>query len=179
MTTEDLGLIRGSCFIPDEFGTKLVGPQGRVHNPPIGWLGVYEKAMKVDLHFPLHTFIVKLLDRYALSLAQIVPNSWHYIIGFLSLCNLHGRRLTVSLFRACFSLKRNPRTHKWWYISLRSNQKLLFGVPSSTHGWEECFFLIFVEQPWGFETTWCVPRIDQNRRVSLVREEEESFVYIF
>ena len=52
MTTTDLGAIRSSCFIP-------------------GGLGVYEEAMKVGLRFPLHPFVVMLLDRYALSLAQI------------------------------------------------------------------------------------------------------------
>ena len=69
MTVEDLRLIRGSCFIPGEFRTELAGPQGRVHNPLVGLLGMYEEAMKADLHFPLHPFIVKLLDRYDLNLA--------------------------------------------------------------------------------------------------------------
>ena len=108
MTVMDLDTIQSSSFIPGEFRVKLARPRERVHNPPTSRLGVSEEAMKASLHFLLHPFVVKLLDRYALSLAQIVPNSWCYIIGFLSLCSLHGRRITISQFWVCFSLKRYP-----------------------------------------------------------------------
>ena len=135
MTAMDLGMTQSSYFIPSEFRVKLARPRERIHNHPTNGMGVYEEAMKAGLCFPLHPFVVKLLDRYALSLVQIVSNSWRYIIGFLSLCYLHGRRLTVSLFWACFSLKRHPRARKWWYFSPRSNRKLMSGVSSSIHGW--------------------------------------------
>ena len=153
ITTMGLDTIQSSCFIPSEFHIELAIPQERVHNPLAGRMGVYEEAIKIGLYFPLHPFVVKLLDRYALSLAQTAPNSWHYIIGFLSLCSLYGRRLTVSLFRACFSLKRHSWDHKWWYFSSRSNRKLVSDIPSSIHRWKELFVFIFVEQPWRFDAT--------------------------
>ena len=102
MTVADLDTLGGSCFIPGEFHMVLARPQERVHNLPIGGLGIYEEALKAGLCFFLHPFVVKLIDRFALSLAQIASNSWCYIIGFLSLCNLHGQRPTLSLFRAFF-----------------------------------------------------------------------------
>ena len=72
MIAMDLGTIQISCFITSEFCIKLVRPQERVHNPPIDGLRIYEEAMKAGLHLPLNPFMVKLLDRYVLSLAQIV-----------------------------------------------------------------------------------------------------------
>ena len=153
MTAVDLGMIQSFCFIPSEFRVELARPRERVHNPPAGWLGVYEEAMRVSLRFPLHPFVVKLLDRYALSLAQIAPNSWHHIIGFLSLCSLHGRRLIMGLFWAYFSLKRYSQAHKLWYFFLQSNHKFMSRVPSFIHGCKEYFFFIHVEQPWRFEAT--------------------------
>ena len=119
LTIADLDTLRGFCFIPGEFHTVLARPQERVHNPPVGGLGIYEEALKAGLRFPLPPFVVKLVDRFALSLAQIAPNSWRYIVGFLSLCSLHGRRPTISLFRAFFSLKRHPLSGGLWYFSLR------------------------------------------------------------
>ena len=98
LTIAYLDALRGSCFIPSEFQMVLEGPQERVHNPPAGGVGVYEEALKVGLHFSLHPFVGKVLDRFALGMAQVASNSWCYIIGFLSLCSLHGRRPTVSLF---------------------------------------------------------------------------------
>ena len=105
MTIADHDTLWGSCFILGEFHMVLTGPQERVHHPPAGGLGIYEEALKAGLRFSLHPFVVKLVDRFALSLAQIAPNSWRYIIEFLSLCSMHGRRPTISLFRACFGLK--------------------------------------------------------------------------
>ena len=69
MTVEDLDTLWGSCFIPGEFQMILASPQERVHNPPAGGLGIYEAALKASLHFLLHPFVVKLIDRFALSLA--------------------------------------------------------------------------------------------------------------
>ena len=68
----------------------LTGPEERVHNPPTGGVRVYEEALKAGLHFSLHPFIGKVLSKFSLSMGQVAPNSWRYIIGFLSLCSLHG-----------------------------------------------------------------------------------------
>ena len=76
----------------------LMGPQGRVHALPTDSIGVYEVALKASLRFSLHPFMERLLERFELSLAQVTPNSWRYIIGFLSLCSLLGRCPILSLF---------------------------------------------------------------------------------
>ena len=75
MTSTDLRAIWSSCSTPSEFHIILKGPQERVHNTPTGGLGVYEEALKDDLHFTLHPFVLKMLDRYASSLPQIASNS--------------------------------------------------------------------------------------------------------
>ena len=108
LTSEDLGRIRGYCFIPSEFDLEVPGPSDRVHCPPVGWLGIYEDSLKAGLRFPIHPFVIKLLTEYNMCPAQIVPNSWRIIIGFLSLCLLHKRTPTVNLFRACYTLKAHP-----------------------------------------------------------------------
>ena len=112
----------------------FAGPQERVHAPLVGSIGVYEEALKADLRFPFHPFVERVLERFELGLSQVTPNSWCYIIGFLSLCYLLGRRPIIGLFRACFCLKRHPSNGGWWYFSLRSNYKLVLDVPSSIHG---------------------------------------------
>ena len=98
LTVADLDALRGSCFVPREFQLVLAGPQGRVHAPPVGSIGVYKEALKVGLRFPLHPFVGRVMERFELSLAQVMPNLWDYIIGFLSLYSLLGRRPTLGLF---------------------------------------------------------------------------------
>ena len=110
LTSEDIWRIRGYCFIPVEFDLEVPGPSDRVHCPPMGWLGIYEDSLKVGLRFPIHPFVIRLMTKYNMCLAQIAPNSWCIIIGFLSLCLLHKRNPTINLFRACYSMKSHPGT---------------------------------------------------------------------
>ena len=71
----DHDALRGSCFILGEFQMILEGPQGRVHAPLAGSIGVYEEALKAGLCFTLHPFVGRIMERFELSLAQVTPNS--------------------------------------------------------------------------------------------------------
>ena len=139
LTMSDLGRIHGYYFIPSQFDIELSSPVDQVHCPPIGWLEIYEDSLKAGLRFPFHPFVIKLMTQYNMCPAQIAPNSWRIIIGFLSLCLLHKRNPIVDLFRACYSLKGHP-DKDWWYFSLRKNLQFLRGIPSSVHRWKVQFF---------------------------------------
>ena len=108
LTMEDLRMIRGYCFIPSQFDLELARSIDRVHCPPSGRLGIYEESSKASLRFLFHPFVIKLMREYNLCPTKIAPNSWHVIIGFLSLCLLHKHNPTMCLFRACYSLKIHP-----------------------------------------------------------------------
>ena len=118
MTVIDLDTLWGFHFILTEFHMVLIGPEERVHTPLAGCVGVYEEAMKAGLHFFLHPFVKKVMERFFLSLAQVALNSWHYIVGFVCLCGLIGIQPNMGLFLSCFVLKRHPNGRGWWYFSL-------------------------------------------------------------
>ena len=134
MTLVDLDGLRSLYYIPGEFGLTLASSSDRVCFPPAGSIRVYEEALKASLHFLLHPFIKRVLERFSLGLAQIAPNSWRYIVRFICLCNLIGVRPTMGLFRSCYVLKRHPHGGGWWYFSPRSQRKVVLGVPSSILG---------------------------------------------
>ena len=98
MTLANLEGLRSLCFIPREFGLTLASTNDRIYFSPMGSVGVYEEAMKASLRFLLHPFIKKVLGRFCLCLAQIAPNSWRYIVGFVCLCGLIGIQPTIGLF---------------------------------------------------------------------------------
>ena len=75
LTRDDLEMFRRYYFIPVDFEIKLFDLGGRVDRPPVGCLGVYEEALKADLHFSLHSFVVQLMNVYHLLPAQIMSNS--------------------------------------------------------------------------------------------------------
>ena len=130
MTVIDLETLRSFCFIPDEFRLVLATSGERVHVPPVGCIGVYEEAVKAGLRFFLHPFVKRVMERFFLSLAQVAPNSWHYIVRFVCLCRMLSRPPTLGLFWTCFSLKRHPHGGGWWYFSPRSQRRIVLGVPS-------------------------------------------------
>ena len=76
----------------------LAASEERVHVLSMGCVGVYEEAMMANLRFLLHPFMKRVIDRFFLSLAQVASNSWHYIIGFVCLCNMLDRRPTLGMF---------------------------------------------------------------------------------
>ena len=76
LAVDDLGMAQGFCFIPAKFGVELARPKERVHQPPLGRLGIYEEALKAGLRFSLHPFIIKLIKDLTLNPSQTVPNSW-------------------------------------------------------------------------------------------------------
>ena len=67
LTRNDLRALRGFYFIPSDFRITLFGPGGRIDRPLEGCLGVFEEALKPDLCFFLHKFIVQLMNVYRLS----------------------------------------------------------------------------------------------------------------
>ena len=75
MTLADLEGLRSLYFIPEEFGLTLASINDRICFSSVGSVRVYEEAMKASLHFLLHPFIKRVLERFCLCLAQIAPNS--------------------------------------------------------------------------------------------------------
>ena len=110
--------------------------------------------------------------------AQIAPNSWRIIIGFLSLCLLHKRNPTVNLFRACYSLKAHPDSD-WWYFSPKKGLQFIRGAPSSVHGWKTHFLFMRHDFPWRFDINWREPfNCVMNEAPALTKDEEESLAYL-
>ena len=75
MTLADLEGLRSLYYIPGESGLTLASSSDRVCFPLMGSVGVYEETLKAGLRFLLHPFIKRVLERFSLGLAQIVPNS--------------------------------------------------------------------------------------------------------
>ena len=88
MTTADLEKLQSFCFILGEFGLILASSDDRIHVPPMGCVEIYEKVVKAGLRFPLHPFVKRVMERFSLSLAQVAPNSWRYIVRFMCLCGM-------------------------------------------------------------------------------------------
>ena len=69
MTAADLETLQDFYFILGEFWLVLTTSGKRVHVSPVGYIRVYEEAVKAGLHFFLHPFVKRVMERFFLSLA--------------------------------------------------------------------------------------------------------------
>ncbi len=166
LSEEELELIRSRFFFQPGFRLETAGPEDRVTQPPPGRIAVYRETLWAGLRFPAHEFVSNLLAEYQLVPAQLAPNSWRTIIGFLSLCLGHGIPISVGLFRRCFLLKKNPADVGWLYFAFRGGMSLFRGAPSSIHEWKRKFFFLASAAPWGFEPRWGHPRLKALNKLS-------------
>ncbi|THU58481.1 hypothetical protein C4D60_Mb03t14740 [Musa balbisiana] len=84
-----------------------------------GWAeatAVVVYAFEAGLRLPLHPVISSCVSWWRVSLSQIAPNSWRYLVAFLGECHYAGITPTRSLFLSCFHLSKGSGGY---YLSTR------------------------------------------------------------
>ncbi|THU66521.1 hypothetical protein C4D60_Mb05t15020 [Musa balbisiana] len=111
-------------------------------------LDALEAGLRLPL--PLHPVIVSCLSLWRISLSQVVPNSWRYLVAFLGECHYANITPTRNLFLSCFHLSKGSRGY---FLSARTGFRVS-GAPSSNKGWKG--------RDWGFEVRWSARVIDNT-----------------
>ncbi|RWW64985.1 hypothetical protein BHE74_00027765 [Ensete ventricosum] len=88
-------------------------------------------ALEVDLRFPLHPLIEECIRWWRISLSQVAPNSWHYLVVFLGECRGAGIIPTRDLFMVCFRLCKSQGDY---YLTARVGFRVS-GAPSNNKDW--------------------------------------------
>ncbi|XP_073116189.1 uncharacterized protein [Elaeis guineensis] len=155
-TPDELLLIRVRYGVPPEYDLELPGPSDRASTPPPGRFCLYQEVFRAGLRLPLPVFVAAFFRFLDISLASVAPNSFRFLIGFLSLCHIAEVQPSLSLFRHFYTFKRHPSVKDWWYFSPQFGKKgLLKGAPSSIYNWKEKFLFVHCPTlelglpPWG------------------------------
>ncbi|OMO62056.1 Transposase (putative), gypsy type [Corchorus capsularis] len=109
LTLEEINKLRCEYSIPGEYVIDVPAETGRIiedHGKNKMW--VYRDSLVAGLRFPLHPFILELLNHYRLALHQLVPGSWRSIVGFITLCRALSHPALLNVFRKFFSIKKSP-----------------------------------------------------------------------
>ncbi|RWW78451.1 hypothetical protein BHE74_00013335 [Ensete ventricosum] len=169
VTEESLAVIRERYSIPNEYALHAPLPGQRPYSSSSLGLCISIDALEAGLCFPLHLTIEECLVWWRISLSQVAPNSWHYLIAFLGECQGVGITPTRNLFMACFHI------YKSWggyYLTARVGFKVN-GAPSNNKGWKTRD--LFVSGPrWGFRLDWSGHSI--NNVPPFLSEEESILV---
>ena len=154
--SEDLSLIRVQYKVSLEYELELLGSSDWACAPTLDHFYLYTKALRARLCLLIPPFVIALFQFLNIFFASMIPNSFKFIIGFLSLCISIEVHSTISLFRNYFTFKHHLTTKDRWYLSSQFDKKrLLKDAPSSIHNWKEQFFFVLCPSlelgfpPWG------------------------------
>ncbi|THU58394.1 hypothetical protein C4D60_Mb03t13780 [Musa balbisiana] len=147
------------CYsIPEGYVLLAPEPGQRAYDPIPKGIALTLDAVEAGLRFPLHPVISSCISWWRISLSQMAPNSWRYLVAFLGECYYANITLTGSLFLSCFRLSKGSGG----YYLLAQLGFRVSGAPFNNKGWKGCFFYICCTWDWGFGLRWSARMINNT-----------------
>ena len=89
-----------------EYSLIKPGKKDSIKSVPEGCIGVYKDTMETGLRFPLHPFVIEVLNSYNIAVSKLYPNDWGCIIAFIMIYIAISIEPTLTAFRYIFRLRR-------------------------------------------------------------------------
>ena len=88
--------------MPKEFTARPAGDLRANSTPPPGAICVYAGALEAGMRVPLQGFFREVLAHFGIAPAQVTPNGWRFMAGFLVLCQAAGVPPSLAVFLLFF-----------------------------------------------------------------------------
>ena len=93
----------------------------------------YEAAFLCGLRFPVHPFIMELLNHFNIAFGQLMPNSWRTVISCMEiwLATTEGDMIRVDEFTYLYRLKESKEYGYYELVPWVRKARIVRGLPSS------------------------------------------------
>ncbi|KAK1604629.1 hypothetical protein QYE76_028302 [Lolium multiflorum] len=163
--------------VPSAYTPRHAGDDRRACTPPPpGYICVYAHALEAGMRLPLHGFVCEVLLHFGIAPAQLMPNGWRVMAGFLALSRSVGVPPSLGVFRRFFVLSTVSHKLKGWYcFRARDSSGLRFtGMPNTPLDWKRLYFFLSSPEPWPCPVEWGEPSKSSFADPALTSEEKRS-----
>ncbi|KAF3589461.1 hypothetical protein F2Q69_00028969 [Brassica cretica] len=136
----------GAITPPSEKSFPVMNQRPVERGAPSRSIGEFTKTVRafcrisdaVEFRIPCR---VRVLDRFEVSISQLNPTSFQYLIGIVILSYEHGLSLTADHFEAIFRLQLVSKPHLYRLVP-RTYITVIKGLISNFNSWSKFFFFI-------------------------------------
>ncbi|KAF8117987.1 hypothetical protein N665_0007s0036 [Sinapis alba] len=129
-------------IVPEDVTFWIPRQEERVETPPPGFFTCYQAhLMRFHIWFPIPVIVVKVLNRFNVSLGQITPCSLQHLIGIFVWSFECGKNLDAAYLEGLLTMRR--RLGNLSYIfKPRDHMTIIQGFTSHEKHWREFLFYI-------------------------------------
>ena len=104
----------------------------------------YESSFACGLRFPVHPFLMELLDHFGIALRQLMPNLWRIVVSCMGiwLAAMDGDMLRVDKLIYLYRLKASKEYGYYELVPWERRTRIVRGLPLSFKYWKSRFFFV-------------------------------------
>ena len=144
LDTNTLGRFNDRFQFPKWVRVRLPSKEERACNFFPGEVCFYESFFACGLRFPIHPFLMELLDHFGIASGQLMPNLWRIMVSCVGiwLTAMDEDMLRVDELVYLYHLKASKEYGYYELVPWERRTRIVKGLPSSFRYWKSRFFFL-------------------------------------
>ena len=141
---DTLGRFRDRFQFPEWVRVRLPSEEDQACHFFPGEVCFYESAFVCRLRFPVHPFLMELLDRFGIAPRQLMPNSWRILVSCMGiwLATTNEGLFKVDELVYMYRLKEFKEYRCYELVPWERRTRIVKGLPLSFRYWKSRFFFM-------------------------------------